>query len=305
VTEIIKPMLASGITNYDAIRYPKLASLKLDGIRCVINKGIVYSRSGKPIRSKAVQKLFGNPLLNMLDGEIIYGPPNAHNVFNVTTSAVMSEDMPNGLDETQLHLYVFDYIHPTMPFCERNTLSGNIVVDYRFREYGKQVSLVTQTSVDSPEALATFETQALADGYEGVMLRSYYGKYKHGRATEKSQDLLKVKRFAQDEATIVGMEELMHNGNEATTNELGYQERSQHKENLVGMNTLGSLLCVTKEGVPFGIGTGFDAATRKELWEQGAGLIGEQVSFKHFPIGVLVAPRLPVFVGIRHEDDIS
>jgi DNA ligase-1 len=305
MTEIIKPLLAASITNYEAIRYPKLASLKLDGIRCVINNGVVYSRSGKPIRSKAVQKLFGNPLLNLLDGEIIYGPPNAHNVFNVTTSAVMSEEMPVGMDETQLHLYVFDYIHSEMPFCERNTLAGNIVADYRFREYGNQVSLVVQTAVDSPEALATFEARSLADGYEGVMLRSYYGKYKHGRATEKSQDLLKVKRFAQDEATIVGMEELMHNSNEATTNELGYQARSQHKENLVGMNTLGSLLCVTKEGVPFGIGTGFDAAARKALWEQGEALFGKQVTYKHFKIGVLVAPRLPVYIGIRHEDDIS
>lgn len=302
MAEIIKVMLASGITDYNKLRFPKLASKKLDGIRVVIHNGVVYSRSGKPIRSKAVQKLFGHGFLNGLDGEIIYGSPKAHNVFNVTTSAVMSENLPEGMDEDGLHLYVFDFLNDTLPFTERNTLAGKVVVDARYHHI--PCSLITQNLVNNMEELLAYEQRALEEGYEGVMLRSLTGKYKHGRATESSQDLLKVKRFTDDEATVVGFEKLMHNANEAKTNELGRTERSSHKENLVGMDTLGALCCVTKEGVPFKIGTGFDAETRKQIWEDRDNLLGKLVKYKHFEIGRKEAPRLPVFLGWRDKEDV-
>lgn len=303
MSEIIRVMLASGITDYNKLRFPKLASKKLDGIRCIIHNGTVYSRSGKPIRSKAVQRIFGKGYLNGLDGEIIYGSPKADNVFNVTTSAVMSENLPDGMEEENLHLYVFDYLDDTLPFTERNTIAGKIVVDGRYHYV--PCSLLTQTCVNNMEELLAFEQKALEEGFEGVMLRSLTGKYKHGRATESSQDLLKVKRFTDDEAVVVGFEELMHNANESKLNELGYMERSGHKENLVGMDTLGALCCVTKEGIPFKIGTGFDAATRKQIWEERERLAGRLVKYKSFPIGVKEAPRLPVFLGWRDLDDIS
>ena len=54
-----KPMLAYTIEDTSKIEYPCYVSKKLDGIRCVILDGVVYSRSMKPIRSKVVQKLFG------------------------------------------------------------------------------------------------------------------------------------------------------------------------------------------------------------------------------------------------------
>ena len=122
---------------------------------------------------------------------------------------------------------------------------------------------------------------------------------------------MKVKRFAQSEATIIGTEELMHNKNEATTNELGYTERSGHKENLVGGNTLGALVCKTKDGVEFRIGTGFSAEQRKQLWEMKDSLIGEIVTYKSFTVGEMNGvPRLPVakniseFIGLRMKEDM-
>jgi len=137
------------------------------------------------------------------------------------------------------------------------------------------------------------------------MLRSIHGLYKHGRATEKSQDLLKVKRFVDDEATVIGYEEEMYNGNEATTNELGRTERSQHKENLVGKGSLGALVCLTNDNISFKIGTGFDADTRKSLWYDKENLVGKIVKFKYFPVGQVIAPRLPVFLGWRDSTDLG
>lgn len=300
--EIIKCMLASGIKDYDKITYPKYISAKLDGIRCIINNGVVYSRSGKPIRSKVVQQLFGRQDLNMLDGELIYGSPTADNVFNLTTSFVMSEDIPNGMDASKIKLYVFDYVNDNYVFNKRMAMYGDIV--YKAQEE-VPVRGVTQWVVNSPEEMLTLEQQFLTAGYEGAMLRNIHGLYKHGRATEKSQDLLKVKRFLDAEATVIGYEEEMFNGNEAVTNELGHTERSQHKENLVGKGSLGALVCLTKDNVEFKIGTGFDAAMRKALWYDKENLIGKIVKYKYFNIGIVIAPRLPVFLGWRDESDIS
>ena len=80
-----KPLLAATIEDTSKLSYPCLVSKKLDGIRCMIIDGVVYSRSMKPIRSKIVQKLFGKAEYNNFDGELLYGDWAAKDVFNVTT----------------------------------------------------------------------------------------------------------------------------------------------------------------------------------------------------------------------------
>ena len=84
---------------------------------------------------------------------------------------------------------------------------------------------------------------------------------------QQKKGLLKVKRFEDGEAGILAVEEQMHNGNEATTNELGRTQRSSHKENKVPMGTLGALVCKDVEtGIQFNIGTGFTDEVRQQLW---------------------------------------
>lgn len=308
MTEIVKVMLASSIKDYDKITYPKFISPKLDGIRCIINNGVVYSRSGKPIRSKIVQQLFGRQDLNMLDGELIYDSPTADNVFNLTTSFVMSEDIPDGMDASKIKLYVFDYVDDEQQFSQRNLVAGHLVEAAKW--HNVPINLVVQTCINSYEEMLTFEQQFLAQGYEGAMLRNIHGLYKHGRATEKSQALMKVKRFEDDEALIIGVEELMHNANVQTKGVFGNSERSSHKENLVPVNTLGALVCATKDGVIFNIGTGYTQKMRDDLWKmyKDGRLVGEYVKYKSFKIGVVNAPRLPVYkeiIGLRMKEDIS
>ena len=293
----MKVMLASAVKDYNKITWPKFASPKLDGIRAVVIDGVVYSRSGKPIRSKAVQKLFGDPRYNNLDGELIYGSPTAEDVFNKTTSFVMSEDVPEGMSEKEITFFTFDYVNDFLQFNERRGL-GPLPLSCEQRVDVGQVMLYNLQEMDA------YEAQCLKEGYEGIMLRSPEGLYKHGRATEKSQDLLKVKRFVDDEAIIIGFEELLTNNNPATLNELGHQERSSCKENLVGADTLGALQCLTKARVAFNIGTGFSAELRQHIWNNREKYIGKLAKYKSFPIGVKDAPRLPVFLGFRDEDDL-
>ena len=115
---------------------------------------------------------------------------------------------------------------------------------------------------------------------------------------------MKLKRFADGEAVVVGWEELMHNANEATKDELERTKRSSHQANKIGRGTLGALLVrdlVT--GVEFSIGTGFDDATRKELWARRGSLQGALISYIFFPTGSKDRPRFPSFRGIRHVDE--
>ena len=68
----VKPLLSCEVS-LDKIRLPVFISTKLDGLRAVVIDSVVYSRSLKPIRNKYVQKLFGKPEYNGMDGELVVG----------------------------------------------------------------------------------------------------------------------------------------------------------------------------------------------------------------------------------------
>lgn len=293
-----KPMLAYSIEDTSKITYPCYASVKLDGIRAVVIDGVVYSRSMKPIRSKAVQELFGKPEYNGLDGEILYGDWNAENVFNLTTQAVMATELKPEFVKSEITFAVFDDVSFDGGFMARygnvhNRVAGSSLV----------IPLV-QEVISNEEELLEYEQYILNKGYEGVMVRSIQGRYKQGRSTAKEGLIGKLKRFKDDEAVVIGFEEKMHNTNEAKTNELGRTERSQAKEGLVGANTLGALICECK-GIRFSIGSGFDDAGRAEVWANKAKYLGKLAKFKYFEVGMKDSYRFPIFQGWRDEDDVS
>jgi DNA ligase-1 len=294
----MKPLLAAAVKDTGAINYPVLVSPKLDGIRCIIKDGQVLSRSLKPIPNRHVQQLFGRPELEGLDGELIVGDPTDPHCFSITTSAVMSHE---GEPDVVLHVFdVYNQLHT--PFHIRIGNASAMV--YNAGHPG--VSYVEHYQVSSEELLLAFEQHFLDQGYEGLMVRSLDGEYKHGRSTLKQGILLKLKRFVDSEATVVDVEERMHNENEAKVNALGQTERSSHKEGQVPAGDLGALHVQDLEtGIRFKIGTGFTAELRATLWAQRDTLLGKVVKYKSFPVGVKEAPRFPVFLGFRDKRDMS
>lgn len=289
----MKPMLAAS-TKGSNVAYPVLASSKLDGVRALIIDGVVMSRSLKPIPNQHVQKLFGRQELNGLDGELIVGKPTDPDVYRNTSSGVMSIE-----GEPEVTFYVFDDFHESGGFQRR--------LHTAMRRVKKQKSVVhvPHAVVNSEDELNSLEQQLLADGYEGVMLRSMDGPYKHGRSTEKEGWLLKLKRFADSEAKIIGFQELMHNANEAKTNELGQKERSSKKAGMIGKGCLGAInVKDLKTGVEFDIGTGFTQADREIYWAMQKDLVGKVVKYKYFPGGIKEKPRFPVFLGFRDPIDL-
>ena len=114
MTKQIKPLLACEVP-LEQVRLPVYVSTKLDGIRCVIIDGVAYSRSLKPIRNKFIQSIIGNEKYNGFDGELVVGNIYDKDVFQKTTSGVMSEQ-----GEPNFVFYVFDdFTHPNLPYSER------------------------------------------------------------------------------------------------------------------------------------------------------------------------------------------
>ncbi len=271
------PMLAS-VFDPDKLTFPKLASRKLDGIRCLVRGGVAVSRNEKPIRNRFIQSIIGDPSLNGLDGELMVGKPNDDKAFRNATSGVMSED-----GEPDFKFFVFDSFHPTHGFEYRLESAQRAV-----EKFGdKRVQVIEHKLIKSLKDLDRLEAKWLSEGYEGVMLRSLNGPYKFGRSTVTEGHLLKVKRFSDAEAVIID-----------------YVEEVTSKDR-TPKGTLGKFICRTPEGIEFGVGGGFTAEERKVFWKNRKAMIGKLVKYKHFTIGVKDAPRFPSFLGIRDENDLS
>lgn len=309
---ITAPMLAATLKNWDKLDFQNnryFATPKLDGIRALKIDGHLVSRTLKPIRNNYIREVLETILPDGADGEILVG---AGTNFQETSSGVMSEEgKPNFI------YYMFDLVNKDFLdefyvlrvnamehwFMEHWFAKTKILPVYRASDF---VKLVVPFEIKSLEELKAYEEKCLSAGYEGVILRTYNSPYKCGRATEKQQWLLKIKRFADDEAVVIGFGEKMHNDNVAKTDALGHTKRSSAKDGLVPAGTLGYLSVKDlKTNVEFEIGSGFDDNLRKEIWNNQVKYLGQVVKYKHFAItGTKDKPRFPIFLGFRHPDDL-
>lgn len=333
-----RPMLSAGINNpndFDRLTFGTyVGSPKLDGIRMLIHpdKGAV-TRSLKPIRNIKLRSYLERlveavPEVAGLDGEITALSPGyvTHpEIFNWTTRSVMSaygdpRNNPHNMHTYWLFDKFWDPAHPKAyqeNYNIRHEAVQRTIAKIQKFEHAfmtdKQIPLPALcTELESVPLYAKGQVELREEyyvdaGYEGLMLRDPDKPYKFGRSalTNTQQHLIKIKRFIDEDAEIIGFEELMHNDNAQTKDEFGLAERSSHKANLRPGNTLGKLVCkaITGrfEGVSFRIGTGFDQATRQKIWDNQQAYLGLKVKFKYQDIGSKDAPRIPVFHGFRED----
>lgn len=289
----IRPMLGVN-ANLNKLQFPIIISPKLDGIRAIVKDGIVYSRSGKPIPNKYIQKLFNS--YHGLDGELIIDNPTDKNVFQKTTSKVMTiKGTPN------VFYYVFDLWNELLPYKQRLELLNNKIHSINKNNIIKIESLYC----NSLKEIELREQQYLQQGYEGLVIRNPNSYYKYGRSTLKEGGLLKLKRFKDNEAKVFGYSPLFHNNNPEELDELGYTIRSTSKNGMVELEALGSLeVFDMKTGISFNIGSGFTINQRKELWKEKKKLLGKIVKYKYFDVTTSNTPRFPIFLGFRNKKDI-
>lgn len=300
---IKKPMLAGKAEELAKLKYPVLVSPKLDGIRCLASAGRVVSRKlldipNRYIRERLLLAMGNDPTGIELDGELMVG-----DTFQACTSGIMSRD-----GEPDFRFYVFDSFREgdaNMPFAQRFARATEAVD--RLNQVGfSELEMVSHRTCFGEEQLLAYEAQWLAQGYEGLMIRSSAGPYKQGRSTEREGYLLKLKRFTDAEAEIIGFEEMEHNANELQTDNLGHAKRSSAQEGKVGLDTLGKFLVRDLEtGCEFAIGTGLGLTheLRRQIWESKHSYHGKLVKYRFQPYGVKEAPRLPIWLGFRDRID--
>lgn len=296
-----KPMLAKD-GDPSTLTYPVVVQPKLDGIRAAIVDGKLVSRTLKPIPNAEIRAALEHPEYEGLDGELIVGAPEADDCYRRTSSFVMSSSKTG---EPEWCFCVFDKWDARGGFWERYGEAEKVV--HRPASSARLFMVPSQNALDS-ETLEAYEAERIAEGHEGIIVRIPDAPYKFGRSGKKGP-LLKVKRFVDFEARVVGVYEQMHNANEAKRNELGRTQRSTAKDGLVPAGVLGGLVLVglngPAEGIEFRCGTGFDAAMRADYWTNKDALAGLIAKVKSFPIGVKDKPRHPVFLGWRHPDDFA
>ena len=287
VDKIVKPTLAGKCSDTSKLTYPLLATPKLDGIRCLVINGRALSRTFKDIPNKYIFALVSK-LPNGLDGELMCD--NAE--FSEITGNVMREE-----GEPTFYYAVFDYFS-NKPYNER-------MEDLKNLKCPKFVRKILPVEIKNEEELLAYEADCLRNGYEGVMTRLPSGHFKQGRSTEKEQILLKIKRFADSEARILSIVEKMTNDNVAEKDNFGRTKRSSALDGMIPAGTMGSLGVVdVKSGIQFNVGSGFNDEFRAEVWANQEKYIGKIIKYKSQEIGKKLAPRFPVWLGMRDKRDM-
>ena len=290
----LKPMLAETCKDIEKVKFPVLATPKIDGIRCVtLSGGRPYSRSLKKIPNKHIQKQMQDWGMEGLDGELFI--KGAKTFGEVSGPIMRIEGTP-------------DFEYKVFDVWEKDGLTYRDrmeVMKERLKAPRPEwVTLVLPQECFDSGGLMAFWDACANQGYEGAIFRDPKGMYKFGRSTKGMMAKLKV--FQDDEAEVIGFEELMSNQNPAKKNALGRTERSTAKAGKVPAGKLGKFLARDlKTGIEFEIGTGFTDVQRKEFWRDRQVYIGFIAKYKHQPSGGKAKPRFPVWLGWRSKEDMS
>lgn len=287
------------------IRWPMFGSIKYDGHRMVSLRGVKFiTPSGKDHVNRDIANHFSafNRFCNehnlVADGEL-WSPTRP---FNELQSIVRTHDMTLPPD---VGYYVFDLL--TWDEWENR---------FQVRQYASRYGELSMR-IDHPNVYAVgqyllcdaraaeehYEIR-LAEGHEGIMLRSPLGTYKHGRCTHLESHLLKFKNYVTEDAIIVGVEqmEVLKPGVERTVGPTGLLERTFRQEDHELAEAVGSFL-VRQGDTTFKVkpGKGHTMEDRKRWWAERATLIGTGVEFSHMPHGAKDVPRIGSLVRFRPE----
>lgn len=280
----------------EEMKYPLIASYKLDGVRCIIHKGELYSRSWKPLPNKQLRERFSELLQwslvyddSYLDGEI-YSHVLA---FNKLSGLVRrhDEELPESVQ-----FWLFDVIHPLdARYQERLTIVKSIAQRYN-------TPTPDTFKVNSAEDVRIIMERALDEGYEGLILNNPGAEYKNGRITINSANGYKMKPYRTYDSTIIGITQatVVDPQAEKTINELGYSETSNKKGDRVPI-PMAACFIVKHNGHEVDVVIAEDEDTKKQIWVNQEEYIGKVVEWKGLEVGMKDKPRHPVSIRIRYD----
>ncbi len=202
--------------------------------------------------------------LHGVDGELVAAPGAS---FSKTTSAVMAKE-----SSAKIWFMQFDDWTREIPYEQWLTQHSDTC--------GHHVKLWPAILYNEDD-VNQFCSGYPGLGQDGWVLRSPTGMYKQGRSTMTGQEMMKIKPIEDDEAEIIG-----------------FVEMKNHPEEL------GAFHIKHRNGVEFYIGTGLSRQDRKTYWTMQKDLLGHYASYSYQSIGRKGRPRHPVFMHLRHREDI-
>lgn len=230
-------------------------SEKLDGIRALWNGTQLITRMGNAVHAPNwfLKKFPPFPI----DGELWIG----RGKFSKTVSIVRKKN-PNDQEWRQIRFAIFDAPQSATKFEERQAFLK------RFFQHDEknQLFLLRQTQCKGKKHLLRELERITENGGEGVMLRKPFSSYEYKR----SHNLLKVKKFRDGEAVV-----------------LGYKPgKGKYK------GQMGALLVELPNGIRFSIGSGFSDQERKNPPQPGT-----KVRFRYQNLTKAGKPRFPSYLG--------
>lgn len=259
-TEASPPALQLANVYHNAINLDHYwVSEKYDGVRAYWDGGQLLSRQGNRINAP---EWFTEALPELaLDGELWIGRGRFEQL-----SGIVRRRTPQAADWRDIKYMVFDLPGSPMIFDDRLRRLQQIIG----RINQPHVRLVDQQKITTQDLLMRKLDEIVAAGGEGLMLHRGSSIYKGYR----SDDLLKLKRYADAEAKVVG--------------------HFPGKGKYQGM--LGSILVETDDNKRFKIGSGFSDNERKNPPP-----IGARITYKYFGLSGRGIPRFASFLRIRQE----
>lgn len=262
-------------------------SPKLDGVRCIVafdpatKRPYFLSRLGNTFQScdhiaPELMMAFAKDPTLVFDGEI-YHHDFARN-FSGLIGAIKVQRENRDADHTniqkQLQLHCFDLLYG-------NSITGDTPYALRYnylervlaRLPNKKTQLVEQT-VARKAQVNRHHDDHVAEGYEGVMVRTGSGKYEYGK---RSYSILKMKKMQDAEFLVTRIIE--------------------GKGKLEG--TVGAIECVTENKDRFKANFGVSDDERHYYWRRQHQLLGKMATIQFQEVSPNGIPRFGVFKAIR------
>ena len=255
-------------------------SFKLDGLRSVITKTGAASRNGRKFISfphilKTLQPLFDKYPNLILDGEI-YTHKLKSDFNQIISLAKKTKPTAEDLAESEKYLeyWIFDLPSAEGGFHERYQALKKLL-DENLPDH-KHIKLCPHRLIYSEKEIETHLYDYLNQGFEGLMVNTYNGKYEQKR----SKNLLKYKLFQDLECEIVDIIE--------------------------GTGNRSGMFGYAKLKMPNGIGFDSNARGNEEFYidllKNKKQYIGKQATCRFQNLTPDGKPRFPVIVAIRNYE---
>ena len=302
---IKKPMKGDALEDLSLVRFPVLASPKIDGFRCVLGAQAYTSRLSS-FPNKSVHEALSGLMTDdaPLDGEIVVGKRRGPGVLQRTSSGVTSR-----AGDPDWRLWIFDAPREGVGKLNRLKLAAKAVKSLG----NKRIRFIKHEVIHSLSELEEYIEACLKAGFEGIMISDPDGPYKEGRSTIREGWLLKIKPFEDAEGRVIGWFEEQENTNEAKREATGKLKRSSAKAGKIAKGQLGGFIledCKTR--IEVRVGGGFTHHQRKNIWQDiQSGAVdykGTLVRYKKQSVGEKDKPRHPnflEFVDLRPEWDFT